>query len=226
VTSAPIRVLVVDDDVPTRVGLRVILSSEPDIDVIGESATASDAVVQARDLSPDVILMDVQLRDGDGLRATEEILSRETDGDRPRVIVVTTFELDEYAFGAMRVGASGFLLKRSRAEDIVSAVRTVAAGESLPMPTMARRLISTYAERGANRQPDVSSLTDREEEVLLLIAAGLSNAEIASRLTIRIDTVKSHVKHLFSKLGVRDRAQAVIVAYESGVVLPGGEAAP
>jgi DNA-binding NarL/FixJ family response regulator len=225
VTSAPIRVLVVDDDVPTRVGLRVILASEPDIDVIGESATASDAVVQARDLTPDVILMDVQLRDGDGLRATEEILAEATDSDRPRVIVVTTFELDEYAFGAMRVGASGFLLKRSRAEDIVAAVRTVAAGESLPMPTMARRLISTYAERNA-RQPDVSSLTDREEEVLLLIAGGLSNAEIASRLDIRIDTVKSHVKHLFSKLGVRDRAQAVIVAYESGVVLPGGEPAP
>ena len=219
--TAPIRVLVVDDDVPTRVGLRVILSSEPDIDVVGESATASDAVVQARDLSPDVILMDVQLRDGDGLRATEEILAESDDDTRPRVIVVTTFELDEYAFGAMRVGASGFLLKRSRAEDIVAAVRSVADGESLPMPTMARRLISRYAERVGPRPHDVSSLTDREEEVLLLIAAGLSNAEIASRLEIRIDTVKSHVKHLFSKLGVRDRAQAVIVAYESGVVLPG-----
>jgi DNA-binding NarL/FixJ family response regulator len=216
-----IRVLVVDDDVPTRVGLRVILSSEPDIDVVGESSGATEAVAQARELNPDVILMDVQLRDGDGLTATQEILSKATDEDRPRVIVVTTFELDEYAFGAIRAGASGFLLKRSRAEDIVAAVRAVADGESLPMPAMARRLISTYAERATAHQPDVSSLTDREEEVLTLIAGGLSNAEIASRLNIRIDTVKSHVKHLFSKLGVRDRAQAVIVAYESGVVLPG-----
>jgi DNA-binding NarL/FixJ family response regulator len=219
--SEAIRVLVVDDDVPTRVGLRVILSSEPDIDVVGESSGATEAVAQAKALQPDVILMDVQLRDGDGLQATEEILSHAADDDRPRVIVVTTFELDEYAFGAIRAGASGFLLKRSRAEDIVAAVRAVADGESLPMPTMARRLISTYAERAAAHQPDVSSLTDREEEVLTLIAGGLSNAEIASRLNIRIDTVKSHVKHLFSKLGVRDRAQAVIVAYESGVVLPG-----
>jgi DNA-binding NarL/FixJ family response regulator len=221
-SSDRVRVLVVDDDTPTRVGLRVILTSEPDIDVVGECASVAEAVTDAATIAPDVILMDVQLRDGDGIQATEAILQRAAGDDHvPKVIVLTTFELDEYAYGAMRVGASGFLLKRSRAEDIVAAVRAVNDGAALPMPAFNRTLISRYTLPDPGHGIDLTGLTDREEEVLVLIAEGLSNAEIADRLTIRPDTVKSHVKHVFSKLGVRDRAQAVIVAYESGIVLPG-----
>jgi DNA-binding NarL/FixJ family response regulator len=220
--STAIRVLIVDDDVPTRIGLRAIFAGEPDISVVGECADADGAYQSARSEHPDVVLMDVRLRDGDGIRATERILAdAPADAGAPRVIVLTTFELDEYAFRSMRAGASGFLLKRTKAEDIVNAVRVVAAGSSLPMPKMSRHLIAEYADRGAGGASDVPSLTDRESEVLVLIARGLSNQEIAERLTIRLDTVKSHIKHVFSKLAVRDRAQAVIAAYESGLVMPG-----
>ncbi len=216
--SVPIRVLVVDDDVPTRVGLRAILEADEDIVVVEESADADDACAKSRALQPDIVLMDVQLGGTDGITATERILG-ERDG-APRVIVLTTFELDEYAYRSMRAGASGFLLKRTRAEDIVNAVRIVADGSALPFPTMARGLIDHYTT--TTRRPSAADyLTERECEVLVLIARGLSNQEIGERLTIRLDTVKTHVKHVFNKLGVRDRAQAVIVAYESGLVSPG-----
>lgn len=218
-TEGPIRVLVVDDDVPTRVGLRAILNAEPDIVVVDESADADDACRKASELRPDVVLMDVQLRGTDGITATERILG---DIETTRVIVLTTFELDAYAYRSLRAGASGFLLKRSPAEHLVEAVRAVASGSALPVPAMARRLINEFSatEGGMTPTRDVL-LTEREREVLVLIARGFSNHEIAEELQIRPDTVKSHVKHVFTKLGVRDRAQAVIAAYESGVVQPG-----
>ncbi len=219
-TPDPIRVLVVDDDVPTRVGLRTILEADDDITVVAESADAEDAFKQSQALQPDVVLMDVQLHGTDGITAAERILGeRASDASRPRVVVLTTFELDEYAYRSLQAGASGFLLKRTRAEDIVEAVRAVADGSALPFPQLARRLIDHYSSSRRSSAPDV--LTDRESEVLVQIAHGLSNQEIADALHIRLDTVKSHVKHVFYKLGVRDRAQAVIAAYESGLVSPG-----
>jgi DNA-binding NarL/FixJ family response regulator len=220
-SAAMVRVLIVDDDVPTRVGLRAILSAEDDIAVIGECADGDDACRQAAALRPDIVLMDVQLPVCDGITATARI--RAASESAPRVIVLTTFDLDLYAYRSLEAGASGFLLKRTRAEDLVAAIRTVAWGDALPMPAQSRRLIESYvaARRETVVHADVRQLTERESEVLVLIARGMSNQEIAQRLTIRLDTVKSHVKHVFSKLAVRDRAQAVIAAYESGLVSPG-----
>ena len=217
--TTPIRVLVVDDDVPTRIGLRSILEADDAIVVVAESADAADAISKARELQPDIVLMDVQLRGADGITATEQILASESGDDTPRVIVLTTFELDDLAYRSMRAGASGFLLKRTRAEDIVDAVHAVADGSALPFPSMARELIGHFATSHHSSVTDV--LTERECEVLLLIARGYSNQEIGEQLNIRLDTVKSHIKHVFYKLGVRDRAQAVIAAYESGLVSPG-----
>jgi DNA-binding NarL/FixJ family response regulator len=217
----PIRVLVVDDDVPTRIGLRSILEADDTIVVVAESADAADAVAKASELRPDIVLMDVQLRGADGITATEQILAKPVDGDAtPRVIVLTTFELDDLAYRSLRAGASGFLLKRTRAEDIVEAVHTVAEGTALPFPSMARELIGHFATT-THRTSVTDVLTERECEVLLFIARGYSNQEIGAQLNIRLDTVKSHIKHVFNKLGVRDRAQAVIAAYESGLVSPG-----
>jgi DNA-binding NarL/FixJ family response regulator len=210
--------LIVDDDVPTRVGLHTILESESDITVVDECADGSTAYEKAIALRPDVVLMDVQLGGEDGITATERILS-ESHEDAPKVIVLTTFELDEYAFRSLQAGASGFLLKRSRAEDIIDAVRTVADGTALPLPKLSRRLIEEFV--AAQSESPALALTSREAEVLLLIARGLSNDEISRTLGIRRETVKSHIKHVFTKLGVRDRAQAVIAAYESGLVSPG-----
>jgi DNA-binding NarL/FixJ family response regulator len=214
----PIRVLVVDDDVPTRIGLRSILEADDTIVVVAESADADDAVAKARELRPDIVLMDVQLRGADGISATKQILSIPRD-EAPRVIVLTTFELDDLAYRSLRAGASGFLLKRTRAEDIVDAIHTVAEGSALPFPSMARELIGHFATTHRASVTDI--LTERECEVLLLIARGYSNQQIGAQLNIRLDTVKSHIKHVFNKLGVRDRAQAVIAAYESGLVSPG-----
>ncbi len=218
----PIKVLIVDDDVATRVGLRAIMSAAPDITVVGESGSAEDAYEQVRAATPDVVLMDVQLPGADGIAATERITARVAD-DGPRVIVLTTFEIDDYVFRSLRAGASGFLLKRARAEDLTDAVRSVASGNALPAPVLTRRLIERFAVASSTRHTAVESLTEREREVLLLIAGGRSNQEIASDLGISLDTVKSHVKHIFTKLGVRDRSQAVIAAYESGLVVAGGD---
>jgi DNA-binding NarL/FixJ family response regulator len=219
--TTPIRVLIVDDDVATRVGLRAIMTAAPDITVVGESGSAEDAHKQIHEVAPDVVLMDVQLPGTDGITATELITERATD-DGPRVIVLTTFEIDDYVFRSLRAGASGFLLKRAPVEDLTDAVRSVASGAALPAPTLTRRLIERFAVASSARVTTVATLTDREREVLVLIAGGRSNQEIAADLGISIDTVKSHVKHVFTKLAVRDRSQAVIAAYESGLVVAGG----
>jgi DNA-binding NarL/FixJ family response regulator len=227
--SAPaIRVLIVDDDVLTRVGLRTILDAEPDIEVVAEAADGRDAYDLAEELTPDVVLMDVRMRPMDGVEATRRITrSRDDpDSDRPRVIVLTTFDHDEYVFGAIRAGASGFLLKRIRAEELVEAVRVVADGEALLTPEVTRRLVADFASHSdvsSVAAENVDRLTAREREVLVLIACGLSNREIASWLTLGLETVKTHVKRIFTKLGVRDRAQAVVAAYEARLIVPGGE---
>jgi len=220
--TEPIRVLIVDDDVATRVGLRAIMGAAPDITVVGESGSAEDAYEQITQRGPDVVLMDVQLPGADGITATERITERAGD-DGPRVIVLTTFEIDDYVFRSLRAGASGFLLKRARAEDLTDAVRSVASGNALPAPTLTRRLIERFAVTSSSRSSAVQTLTDREREVLLLVAGGRSNQEVAADLGISLDTVKSHVKHIFTKLGVRDRSQAVIAAYESGLVVAAGD---
>jgi len=224
--ATPIRLLIVEDDVTTRIGLRAIFAAEPDVAVVGECADGEEACRLADELAPDVVLMDVQLPQLDGIEATLRIVSDAApDTHVPRVIVLTTFALDEYAYRSLEAGASGFLLKRTRAEEIVQAVRDAATGDALPTPSLTRSLIKRYAE--INTAPfhrrSVRTLTEREVQVLELIAQGCSNLEITERLAISLDTVKSHVKHVFTKLQVRDRAQAVIAAYESGLVSPGFE---
>ena len=222
-----IRTVVVDDDVPTRVGVRTILSSEPGIEVVGEAANASQAIALVRDLEPDVVLMDVQLPDLDGIEATRRIIeSARDEANAPRVIVLTTFDFDEYVYRSLRAGASGFLLKRTRAEDLVEAVRVVADGNSLPLPDRLHDLIARFTapmDHGV-RLDFRSPLTSREAEVLVLIARGYSNQEIADRLVLSLDTVKTHVKHVYFKCRARSRAQAVIVAYESGLIIRSDEA--
>jgi len=214
------RVLVVDDDVLTRVGVRTILSSEPGFEVVGEAATGTEAVELAAALRPDVVLMDVQLPDEDGIAATRQILDAGTDSSpAPRVIVLTTFDYDEYVFRSLQAGASGFLLKRTRAEELVDAVRTVAQGNALPAPARTRALIAAFASAPPDRSLSqfAEELTGREAEVLALVARGLSNAEIAQTLGLSIETIRTHVKHVYMKTGARDRAHAVIIAYESGL---------
>jgi DNA-binding NarL/FixJ family response regulator len=221
--GTPIRALIADDDVPTRVGLRTILSSDPEIEVVGEAATGTDAVELVRLLDPDVALMDVQLPDIDGIAATRLITDARNDrAGRTRVIVLTTFDFDEYVYESIRAGASGFLLKRTRAEDIIEAVRTVANGNSLPQREKTRELIAGFAKQAIGRRVSNSphGLTNRESEVLTLIARGLSNDEIATALGVSLETVRTHVKHVYMKCGSRDRVHAVITAYEAGLVAP------
>jgi DNA-binding NarL/FixJ family response regulator len=217
-----IRVLLVDDEHLVRSGLRLILETERDIEVVGEAANGVEAVEATKKLDPDVVLMDVQMPVKDGLAATGEIatLSRT---ESSRIIILTTFDLDEYVYEALRAGASGFLLKRAPAEDLVSGVRLVAAGDALLAPSVTRRLIGHFASRPQPRRQDLAlltALTEREREVFELIAQGFSNAEIADRLVLTEGTVKTHVKHIFDKLDVRDRTQAVIFAHDVGVVEP------
>jgi DNA-binding NarL/FixJ family response regulator len=217
-----IRVLLADDENLVRSGLRLILEAEGDIEVVGEAANGVEAVEAAKRLDPDVILMDVQMPVKNGLAATHEIAALGR-AETSRVIILTTFDLDEYVYEALRAGASGFLLKRTPAEDLVSGIRVVAAGDALLAPSVTRRLIDHFASRPSPRGEDLSrlkALTEREREVFELIAQGLSNSEIAERLVLTEGTVKTHVKHIFEKLEVRDRTQAVIVAYELGVVRP------
>ena len=221
--GTPIRALIADDDVPTRVGLRTILSSDPEIEVVGEAATGADAVELVRVLDPDVVLMDVQLPDIDGIAATRLITGvRSERAGRTRVIVLTTFDFDEYVYESIRAGASGFLLKRTRAEDLIEAVRTVANGNSLPESARTRELIARFAEQPIGQRGSNLSLglTSRESEVLTLIARGLSNDEIAAVLGVSLETVRTHVKHVYMKCGSRDQVHAVITAYEAGLVAP------
>ncbi|WP_434444966.1 response regulator [Lentzea sp. E54] len=215
-----IRVLVVDDQAMIRESFRVALDSQSDMDVVGEAGTGADAVVLARDLAPDVVLMDVRMPVMDGLEATRLVVG---SGDPPpKVLVLTTFDLDEHVYGALRAGASGFMLKDSPLADLVNAVRVVAAGHALFAPSITRRLVAAYADRAPGKPDDAAlrHLTTREVEVLRLIARGLSNAEIAGALTIAEQTAKSHVSRVLTKLGLRDRAQAVVLAYECGLVVP------
>lgn len=219
-----IRVLLADDEALVRAGFRLILQAEEDIEVIGEVGNGSDAVAACRQMDPDVVLMDVQMPQMDGIAATREIVALNRE-ETCRVIILTTFELDEYVYEALRAGASGFMLKRAPAADLVSAIRVVAAGEALLAPSVTRRLLDQFARQPEPRKQDVAALdelTEREREVFELIAQGLSNAEIAERLVLSEGTVKTHVKHIFDKLALRDRTQAVILAYELGVVRPRG----
>jgi DNA-binding NarL/FixJ family response regulator len=210
-----INVLIVDDDALVRAGLRAILSAEPGLTVTGEIADGADVVQAATRLRPDVVLMDVRMPKLDGIQATRLLLGRFT-ADAPKVLVVTTFANDEYVYEALRAGASGFLLKRARPEQIVEAVRVVARGDSLLFPEAVRRLAASYGKpEGRIGKAD---LTAREAEVLTLMADGLSNAEIAARLVLGVETIKTHVAAILGKLGVRDRTQAVVVAYRSGFV--------
>jgi DNA-binding NarL/FixJ family response regulator len=218
-----IRVLVVDDQGLVRAGFRMILEAQPDIEVVGEAADGLDAVAAARRLRPDVALMDVRMPRMDGLEATRRLAGPGV-ADPVRVLILTTFDLDEYVYEALRSGASGFLLKDLPREDLVNAVRVVARGEALLAPAVTRRLIEEFARRPARAEPDsaaLDALTAREREALALMARGLSNAEIAAALVVSEHTVKTHVGNVLAKLGLRDRIHAVILAYEVGMVRPG-----
>jgi DNA-binding NarL/FixJ family response regulator len=212
-----IRVLVADDQALVRAGFRQLLEREPDLDVIGEAADGAEAVALARRGRPDVVVMDVRMPNIDGLEATRRVLS---ERPAPRVLVLTTFDLDEYVFEALRAGASGFLLKDAAPEELVSAIRLVARGDALLAPSVTRRVIEEFARRAAPSPPNpgLERLTPREREVLLLVARGLSNAEIAGELFLTLGTVKTHVAHILRKLDARDRVQAVVVVYESGLI--------
>jgi DNA-binding NarL/FixJ family response regulator len=216
-----IRVLLVDDQALVRVGLRKILDGEPDMRVVGEAGDGAQAVAQAPRLRPDVVLMDVRMPVLDGIEATRRIMRA---GD-PRVLILTTFGLDAYVYDALRAGASGFMLKDAPPEEIVAAVRIVAAGDALLAPAVTRAVIEEFARQPAAAEPEppaaVAELTPREQEVLGLMVRGLSNPEICERLVISEATAKTHVAHILQKLGLRDRVQAVIYAYESGLVAPG-----
>jgi DNA-binding NarL/FixJ family response regulator len=214
-----VRVVLADDHDLVRTGFRMILSTEPGIEVVGEAADGEQAVARTLQTHPDVVLMDVQMPRMDGLEATRRIV----EAGAARVVVVTTFDRDDYLFSALQAGASGFLLKNARAEDLVSAVRVVARGDALLSPEVTRRVLDRFAARTAPaRRPDhLDALTEREQDVLRLLARGESNAEIASRLFLGEATVKTHVSRVLMKLGLRDRVQAVVFAYEAGVVSPG-----
>ena len=217
-----VRVVIADDQGMVRSGFTTLLNSEPDIEVVGEAVNGQEAITRATQLRPDVILMDVRMPVMDGLQATREITAM--DGG-PRVLVLTTFDLDDYVYQALRWGASGFLLKDASARELADAVRVVAAGDALLSPSVTRRLIAEFARMGAPRGPSrktLKDLTERETEVLALVARGMSNAEIAGRLVVAEQTVKTHVSRILMKLGLRDRTQAVVLAYETGLVQPGG----
>jgi DNA-binding NarL/FixJ family response regulator len=220
-----IRVLIADDQALLRGSFRVLVDLAPDMTVVGEAGTGVAAVALTRQHRPDVVLMDVRMPDLDGIGATRQICADPLAG-ATHVLILTTFDLDEYVYGALRAGASGFLLKDTPPADLLTAIRVVAGGEALLAPTVTRRLIAEFARRPRSEaRPAVRGLhgvTDREREVLTLIAQGLSNGEIAERLVLSLATVKTHVSRLLAKLDARDRAQLVIAAYESGLVTPHG----
>ncbi|MGV9242508.1 response regulator [Streptomyces sp. NPDC003710] len=222
-TSSAIRVLIADDQTVVRQGFTVLLNAQPDIEVVGQAVHGRDAIAKAAELDPDVVLMDIRMPELGGIEATRSITG---DTPHPKVLVLTTFDLDEYVYDALRAGASGFLLKDASADQLAEAVRVVAAGDALLAPGITRRLIAEFSRLdGAPRAPlkdRVGDLTERETEVLALIAQGLSNAEIAERLVVAGQTVKTHVGRILVKLGLRDRTQAAVFAYESGLVRPSG----
>jgi RNA polymerase sigma factor (sigma-70 family) len=213
-----VRVLIADDDDLMRAGLKAVLSSDPAIELVGEAGDGRAAIERVRALRPDVVLMDVRMPDVDGITATRELTAT---APQTKVLMLTTFEQDDYIFGGLAAGAAGFLLKRTTPEELISAIHTVAAGESLLSPSVTKRVIAEMAHaprRDARTNARLDLLTPREREVLVLIGKGLSNGEIASELVVEESTVKSHVKRILQKLQLRDRVQAVIVAYESGLV--------
>jgi DNA-binding NarL/FixJ family response regulator len=214
------RVLVVDDEALLRTAFSSLIDAEDDLDVVGAAANGRQAVEQARRLQPDVVVMDVRMPVMDGIEATRHITG-DQGADGSRVLILTTFDLDEYVFDALRAGASGFALKSRPLEELLSAIRTVAAGEALLAPSVTRRLIAHFAHRAAaasGTPPGLAELTEREREVLALVARGLSNAEVAGTLHVSLPTVKTHVSRVLTKLGARDRTQLVVLAYESGLV--------
>jgi DNA-binding NarL/FixJ family response regulator len=220
----PVRVLIVDDDDLMRAGLESVLASDESVQVVGDIGDGRAAVESTRERRPDVVLMDIRMPSLDGIAATREVLAASPD---VKVVILTTFEEDDYIFGALNAGASGFLLKRTRPEELIAAIHTIASGDSLLSPSVTRRVIDRMAREpapavSASRRLD--ALTPREREVLELVARGLSNGEIATALFVEESTVKSHVKRILMKLGLRDRVQAVIFAYESGVTRPGSRA--
>ncbi|RNG08206.1 response regulator [Streptomyces botrytidirepellens] len=223
-----IRVLIVDDQMMVREGFSVLLGAQPDIEVVGEAVDGREAIAQVAALRPDVVLMDIRMPVLNGLEATREIVAADADA---KVLVLTTFDLDEYVYQALRAGASGFLLKDASARQLGEAVRVVAAGEALLAPTVTKRLIATFSQAGGpalagaarpGQQVRLDELTERENEVLVLVAQGRSNAEIAQHLVVAESTVKTHVSRILVKLGLRDRTQAAVFAYEARLVTPGG----
>ncbi|MES9506367.1 response regulator [Streptomyces sp. NPDC059118] len=219
-----IRVLIADDQMMVRQGLTVLLNAEPDIEVVGQAVDGADAIERVAELAPDVVLMDIRMPRLGGIEATRAVT--EADGSAVKVLVLTTFDLDEYVYEALRAGASGFLLKDASADELAHAVRVVAEGEALLAPNITKRLIAEFARVSAGPRAALKDrtgdLTERETEVLALIAQGLSNTEIAARLVVAEQTVKSHVGRILSKLGLRDRTQAAVHAYETGLVRPAG----
>jgi DNA-binding NarL/FixJ family response regulator len=216
------RVLIADDDALMRAGLAELLAGEPEIEVVGRASTGPEAVDRARRLNPDIVLMDVRMPDMDGIEATRRLMRA---APRTRVVILTTFEQDDYIFGALRAGASGFLLKRTRPEELIDAVHTVAAGDSLLSPSVTRRVVERMAQQPTpdlSNQAKLDELTAREREVLKLVAGGLSNREIGDSLVVEEATVRSHIRRILMKLGLRDRVQIVIFAYETGVNRPAG----
>jgi DNA-binding NarL/FixJ family response regulator len=216
-----VRILVADDQELVRAGLKMVLEPESDFEIVGEAADGAEAVEVARRTRPDVVLMDVRMPGTDGIEATRRLLQ----GDRAeqvRILILTTFDLDEYVYAALRAGASGFLLKDAPPDQLAQAIRVVAAGDALLAPSVTRRLIDEFSQSAPAEGTGVllESLTEREEEVLKLVAQGLSNAEIATELFVEETTVKTHVRHVLQKLGLRDRVQAVVAAYEGGLVRP------
>ncbi|MFG2330072.1 response regulator [Streptomyces sp. NPDC048604] len=218
-----IRVLIVDDQVMVREGFSVLLGAMPDIEVVGEAVDGREAVTQAAALRPDVVLMDIRMPELNGIDATREIVAADPEA---KVLVLTTFDLDEYVYQALRAGASGFLLKDASARQLAEGVRVVAAGEALLAPTVTKRLITEFARAAETPRPpalaQIGELTERETEVLVLIAQGLSNAEIADHLVVAESTIKTHVSRILVKLGLRDRTQAAVFAYEARLVQVGG----
>jgi len=219
-----IRILIADDQALVRTGFRVILDAEPDLEVVGEAADGRVAIDEAARLHPDVALMDIRMPNLDGIEATRRIAAAGARG--PRVLILTTFDLDEYVYEALRAGAGGFLLKDAGAEELLHAIRVIAAGEALLSPSITRRLIADYARRPptSERPAALAELTPRELEVLRFVARGLSNSDVARRLVLGEATIKTHVARIFQKLNLHNRAQAVVLAYESGLVTPGDAA--
>ena len=221
-----IRVLIADDEALVRGGFRMILEAQADLQVVGEAADGQQAIARARDLAPEVVLMDIRMPVMDGLEATRQLLSSPTP---PKVVMLTTFDLDEYVYQAMKVGASGFLLKTAPPSELAAAVRAVVGGDVLLSPSITRRLVEQFVRRpppGQDLPAGLRALTAREVQVLRLVARGLSNAEIATVLFLGEATVKTHLNRVLAKLGLRDRVQAVVLAYETGLVTPGREETP